>query len=60
MKAYLITTAILFALLTVVHIWRAVEEGSHLATDPFFVAVTVIAAGLCGWAIRLLQTSTRS
>lgn len=51
MRAYLLTTAILFGLLVIVHIWRmAVEPSSR---DPFMYAITVLAAALCGWAVRL-------
>lgn len=54
MKAYLLTTATVFGLLTVVHIWRAVAESGTLATDPWFILITAISAGLCVWALRLL------
>ena len=60
MKAYLMTTGLLFGLLTVVHVWRFIEEGPHLATDPWYVLITVVAAALCVWAWRLLRLSTRS
>lgn len=60
MKAYLITTGTIFGLITLAHIWRAVEEGSRLATDPWFVLLTVMAAGLSIWAWRLLSRSSRS
>jgi hypothetical protein len=59
MKAYLITTGIVFGLITVAHIWRAFAEGSHLATDPLFLLLTVISTGLCLWAWRLLRLSSR-
>jgi hypothetical protein len=49
MKAYLITTGSLFGVLTVVHVWRVVEEGAHLAA----------AAALCLWAWRLLRRAAR-
>ena len=60
MKAYLMTTGTLFGLLTLVHLWRVIEEGPHLATDPWYVLITVAAAGLCFWAWRLFRLSTRS
>ena len=59
MKAYLVTTAIVFGLITVAHIWRAFAEGSHLATDPLFLLLTAISTGLCLWACRLLRLSSR-
>jgi hypothetical protein len=58
MKAYLITTGTLFGLLTLVHIWRIVEE-RHLATDPWYLLITVAAAVLSVWAWRLFRLSTR-
>ena len=60
MKAYLITTAFIFGLITVAHVWRAVAEGSHLATDPVFILLTVLSTALCVWACRLLRLFSRS
>jgi len=59
MKAYLMTTSAVFGLITLAHIWRAVEEGPRLATEPWFILLTVLAAALCVWALRLL-VRTRS
>lgn len=52
MKAYVMTTGVIFALLVVAHIWRVSVE-SHLATDPAFILTTIIAALLTLWAGRL-------
>jgi len=60
MKAYLIATGSIFGLITLAHIWRAVAEGRHLATDPLFLALTVVAAAMSVWAWRLLKNSSRS
>jgi hypothetical protein len=60
MKTYVMTTGIVFGLLTLAHIWRAFVEGPHLATDPSFVVITVVAAGLSVWAWRVLRLSSRS
>ena len=54
MKAYLITTGALFALITVAHVWRAVVE-SQLATDPWYVLLTLAVASLAVWAAVLLR-----
>jgi tetrahydromethanopterin S-methyltransferase subunit E len=59
MRAYVTTTGVIFGLLALVHIWRAVVEGPHLATDPWYVLITLIAAGLCLWAWRVLRGSPR-
>jgi hypothetical protein len=54
MKAYLITTGTVFALLVVAHLWRIVAESRSLATEPDFIVITLAAAGLSIWAWRLL------
>lgn len=55
MKAYVVTTCVIFGLLTAAHVWRAIAEGPHLATDPWYVLIGAIAAALCIWALRLLR-----
>jgi hypothetical protein len=59
-KAYLIVTGAVFGLLTLAHVWRIIEEGSHLATDVSWVLITIASAALCLWAFRLLWRSSRS
>ena len=59
MKAYLITTGTVFALITVAHICRVFAEGPRLLTDPFFMVLTLLAAGLGFWALRLLVRPSR-
>jgi hypothetical protein len=53
MKAYLVVTAALFGLLTIVHVWRMVVESS-VVSDPWFLLTTAVSALLCGWGARLL------
>jgi hypothetical protein len=60
MKAYVLVTGIVFGLLTLAHIWRAVEEGPHLATAPWFILLTIASAALCVWAMRLIWRWPRS
>lgn len=60
MKAYVVTTGTLFALLVVVHVWRAVEEGAGVLRNPFWVAITLIAAALSVWAWRVSRVTSRS
>jgi hypothetical protein len=60
MKAYLITTGTVFGLIALAHVWRVIGESRSLGVDPWFVATTVISAGMSVWAFSLLKTSTRS
>ena len=59
MKAYLMTTAVVFGLLTLAHLLRIVLEGRQLATNPIYVLITLVAAGLCLWACSLLRSVSR-
>src|SRR5438270_11455104 len=59
MRFYLTLTAIVFGLLTVVHIWRMAVESASLARDPFFLLITVISAAVCVWAVRLIVVDRR-
>ena len=56
MRAYLLVTGSLFALLALLHLWRTVAEWSRLG-DPVFLVegpgIGAIAAGLSVWAWRL-------
>ncbi len=60
MKAYLVTTGSLFAVLTVLHVWRIIEEGPQLARNPWWILITIAAAALAVWAWRLLRLAARS
>jgi hypothetical protein len=57
MRAYVTTTGILFGVLALIHVWRAIEEGASLATNPWFVLMTLLAAALSIWAFRLLRVT---
>ena len=60
MKPYLMVTSAVFGLITVAHIWRIIAENPHLAVEPWFILLTLLAAGLCLWALRLLWRLPRS
>ena len=55
MKAYVITTGVIFGLLTLAHIVRVVMGERHLATDPVFVLFTVLSAALTAWSWLVLR-----
>jgi hypothetical protein len=40
--------------LALVHIWRALDAEPALATDPWYIVVTLVAAAMSVWAFRLL------
>ena len=56
MRTYVTITGVIFGLITVAHIWRIVAEGSRLATQPFFVLMTVVSTAFTLWAVRLLRS----
>jgi hypothetical protein len=60
MKAYIMTTGVVFGLITLAHIARVFAEGAQLATEPWFLVMTVAAAALCAWAVRLVWRTPRA
>ena len=59
MKAYIITTGTVFGLIALAHVARIFAEGTTVARDPWFLLLTMAAAGLCGWAVRLVWRAPR-
>ena len=61
MKAYLLTTGGLFALLALAHLGRTIAESSRLRSDPGFIlegpGLGLLAAAIAVWAWRLLRTA---
>ena len=64
MKAYVGTTGVLFALVTLVHLARTGEISQRVASDPWFVAgyaiITLGTAALSVWAWKLFSRLPRS
>jgi hypothetical protein len=60
MKAYLIATGTIFALVTVAHIARIGEIRQQVGRDPLYVAgwalLTLLAGGMAVWAWRLFRS----
>jgi hypothetical protein len=56
MRAYLITTGVLFGLIVLAHVARVFSHEWSLLTDPWFLLTTGLAVGMCGWAAWLLKS----
>jgi hypothetical protein len=54
MRAYVLTSGIIFALLAVV--LRVAAEGTHLAMEPFFILTTLAAIAMSVWAWRVMPS----
>lgn len=59
MKAYIITSGSIFGLITAAHIARIFAEGPHVAGNPSFIALTIVAAALTFWAWRVFKVLPR-
>jgi hypothetical protein len=55
MKVYVMTTGVVFALLTLTHLLRIIVEWPHVLREPAFLLITIAAGGLCFWAWRVLR-----
>jgi hypothetical protein len=60
MRTHVMITGVLFGLVTMAHVWRVFVEGPGLATDPWYILLTIAAAVLSLWAWRLIRLSTRA
>lgn len=60
MRTYVMTTGVLFALITVAHIARMVTEHMSPMREPVYLALTLVSAGLSVWAFRVARGVHRS
>jgi hypothetical protein len=54
MRLYIITTGVIFALITIAHIGRMASE-SHVLKEPLFVVLTLLSAALTIWSFVVLR-----
>jgi hypothetical protein len=59
MKSYVITSGLVFGLITLAHIMRVFAEGLRLVKEPWFILTSVAAAALCLWAWRVLRSLSK-
>jgi hypothetical protein len=59
MKSYVITTGLVFGVLAVLHVLRIFHENHDLASEPWYLAITALAAALCAWAAWLVLRERR-
>ena len=57
MRLYVAVTGVLFALIVVAHVARMVMENAKLASDPVYLLMTALCAGLSFWAWVVLRRS---
>jgi hypothetical protein len=55
MRAYIIITGIIFALITIAHLARLALESTRVLTEPVYVVFTILSAAIAIWAIVLLR-----
>jgi H+/Cl- antiporter ClcA len=58
LKTYVLIAGVTFGLLTLAHIWRIIVE-PNLATDPWFILITLASAGLCVGAWWVARRTSR-
>jgi EamA domain-containing membrane protein RarD len=60
MRAYVIVTAVIFGMLTVLHLWRVAAESAALAHQPEYMVITALSALLCAWGVWVLVRRPRT
>jgi hypothetical protein len=54
-KAYVLTTGLVFVLILAAHIARLFGEGYHLLKQPLFLATSLLSLGIALWALCLFR-----
>jgi len=55
MKAYIITSGCIFALIAIAHVARIATESPNILREPLFLILTLLAAALSIWAFVVLR-----
>ncbi|HEX6925186.1 MAG TPA: hypothetical protein VF167_07130 [Longimicrobiaceae bacterium] len=59
MRAYVLISGVIFAVIVIAHLARIAAESAALASDFHFILLTVLAAVLALWAGWLLWSARR-
>lgn len=59
MRAYVITTGLLFLAIVIAHAARIYVEGVHVLTQPDFLIASAFAVAMSIWAFRLIISPRR-
>lgn len=54
MRAYIIVTIVVFALIVLAHVARLFAEGAGVLSQPVFVVTSIMSIALTAWGISLL------
>ena len=60
MKAYIITSGLIFLLIAIAHVVRVAMESTRVLHEPIFLVLTILAAALSIWAFVVLRGVSRS
>lgn len=55
MKAYIMTSGLIFALIAIAHVIRVAMESTRILHEPIFALLTLLAAALSIWAFVVLR-----
>jgi hypothetical protein len=58
-KAYVLTTGLVFVSILAAHIARLFAEGFQLLREPTFLTTSLLSIGLAWWAIALIWRGRR-
>ena len=60
MRAYAVTTGVVFGLIVIAHIARLVAEGPSAFRSPVFVISSLLSIGMVVWSVLVLRRLGRS
>jgi hypothetical protein len=59
LRAYVITTGLIFVLVLAAHVARVFAEGFHLVTEPTFAFTSLLSLAVSIWAWRVFRGSSK-
>ena len=59
MRAYVVTTAVMFGLLVCAHIARLAVQGPRAFQSPVFVVASILSIGMLAWSILVYRRLRR-
>ncbi|MEX8520731.1 MAG: hypothetical protein AB3X44_19685 [Leptothrix sp. (in: b-proteobacteria)] len=54
MRGYVITSGLMFLVLSLIHVVRLLTDGTEPLANPIFIATMIFSTGMSAWAIRSL------
>lgn len=60
MRIYVLITGLIYGIITVLHAWRVIQEGTGKLHDPWFLGFTILSVVMALWAWLILRARSKA